>query len=526
MKRRLLLILLSLCSFNLLFASLTGKLIVVDPGHGGKEDRGATGTILEEADINLKVAKYLRELLEECGATVIMTRTSDRTVSLAERANLANRIDADLFVSIHFNSMKNTPNSDFSIAYYSAYSADYARNVADYLIESFKKYVGTSGDAGPGDVYLMREVKVPAVLGEPCHVSNEEREQWLNEEENLKAVAIAYKEAICRLFDSEIPELNLEAVEEINSWDFNIDCSQNIDKAFAFFDKQPLDVEIQQDRLFISVPENISPGKYFLTAYAIGKNGVYSKKYTKWIQFNPPVDSVKIEIFPDRAPAIAGSYYKIDLIPYARRHCVDKEPLSVKVSDGFITKSGNSLIIPYMGIDEVCITVSYEATELTVPLLFSGDTWVEVVSIYSDDGTFLGIIENTGEPVTISYDGYERVIYNQTPVKPVSFKSIRVNRTLEGFLKGKKIIIAASERKESFEKIAQILQNYGCDAEIVIVQSKRDEINLMRRASSVDFIFLISLNINLKPRYETFFLSDEKELDRAIELLKKAGGIG
>lgn len=108
----------------------------------------------------------------------------------------------------------------------------------------------------------------------------------------------------------------------------------------------------------------------------------------------------------------------------------------------------------------------------------------------------------------------------------MSFKSIRVNRTLEGFLKGKKIIIAASQQKESFEKIAQILQNYGCDAEIVIVQSKRDEINLMRRASSVDFIFLISLNINLKPRYETFFLSDEKELDRAIELLKKAGGIG
>lgn len=525
MKKLFVAVLLAFFFLQFSFADLKGKVIVIDPGHGGPEDRGAVGEFLEEAVINLKTALYLREMLEECGATVIMTRTADIDVSLAERANLANRVNADLFVSLHFNSMKNAPSSDFSIAYYSALSADYARNLAQFLIETFKEYVGTSGDAGPGDVYLMREVKVPAVLGEPCHISNAEREKWLSEDENLKLVARAYREAICRLFNSEIPRLELEKVDDvIRTWTFRIECSSDVDKAFAFFGNRPLNVEVQDGYLVVDVPENLAPGKYVLTAYAIGKNGIYSKKYTKTVSFEPPVDRVEVKVLPQCAPAVAGSYYRIDFTSYAKQHRVEREPVFVSLDHGFFAKEKSRVIVPYMGKDEVLLTLTFEATSITIPLIFSGDRYVEILEVYGSDGVALGTIENFGEPVKISFSGYEEITYEAPVTRPVSFKVLRVNKTFEGFLKGKKILLAAPQESEGLKKVAEVLRNYGAEAEVLVIQSKRDELNLAKKATSADFVFLKALNLRVKATQETFVLTSDDELSEVLGLLKKAGG--
>ena len=86
-----------------------GALVVVlDPGHGGKFPHdGAHGRAgLVEKDISLAVAQKTKELLEAAGATVILTRENDDDVSLAERARVANEAGADLFLSIHCNSME------------------------------------------------------------------------------------------------------------------------------------------------------------------------------------------------------------------------------------------------------------------------------------------------------------------------------------------------------------------------------------------------------------------------------------
>jgi N-acetylmuramoyl-L-alanine amidase len=81
--------------------------VVLDPGHGGAFPHdGAHGTKgLIEKNITLEVAKRLRADLEEAGATVLMTREDDADVTLADRARFANEANADLFVSIHCNSM-------------------------------------------------------------------------------------------------------------------------------------------------------------------------------------------------------------------------------------------------------------------------------------------------------------------------------------------------------------------------------------------------------------------------------------
>jgi N-acetylmuramoyl-L-alanine amidase len=82
------------------------KTIVLDPGHGGT-DQGATNPRLGaiEKACTLDVALKLRRLLEKAGFTVILTRDADYDISKAGRSEVANRAKADLFVSIHFNSL-------------------------------------------------------------------------------------------------------------------------------------------------------------------------------------------------------------------------------------------------------------------------------------------------------------------------------------------------------------------------------------------------------------------------------------
>lgn len=83
--------------------------VVLDPGHGGK-DAGALGARTNEKTINLNVALKLKEMLEDemDNIKVEMTRSTDRFIALQERANFANRKHADIFISIHANSVPKT----------------------------------------------------------------------------------------------------------------------------------------------------------------------------------------------------------------------------------------------------------------------------------------------------------------------------------------------------------------------------------------------------------------------------------
>ncbi|MFL5271074.1 MAG: N-acetylmuramoyl-L-alanine amidase, partial [Anaeromyxobacteraceae bacterium] len=79
--------------------------IVLDPGHGGERE-GAIGPAgVREKEVALQIARRVRARLEKQGGRVVLTRTGDVSVPLAQRAALANAERADLFVSIHLNAM-------------------------------------------------------------------------------------------------------------------------------------------------------------------------------------------------------------------------------------------------------------------------------------------------------------------------------------------------------------------------------------------------------------------------------------
>ncbi len=90
-----------------LFRGLLGGVVVLDPGHGGK-DPGAVANGLREKDITLSVARKVRHILEkEYGLRVVMTRDDDRFISLARRSEIAKENRTLVFVSIHCNYSRN-----------------------------------------------------------------------------------------------------------------------------------------------------------------------------------------------------------------------------------------------------------------------------------------------------------------------------------------------------------------------------------------------------------------------------------
>jgi N-acetylmuramoyl-L-alanine amidase len=93
------------------------KKVVVDAGHGG-EDAGAKGkTGLREKVVNLDIAKRLAALLKEDGIEVVLTRTTDKFITLPGRVEIANKSNADLFVSIHSNAHRSRNVNGFEVYY-------------------------------------------------------------------------------------------------------------------------------------------------------------------------------------------------------------------------------------------------------------------------------------------------------------------------------------------------------------------------------------------------------------------------
>ncbi len=104
--------------------------VVIDPGHGGR-DSGASYGGVREKDVVLKVSKLVERRLKERGMKVVMTRSSDRHVPLEDRTTIANRANADVFVSIHANAHPmNTRLEGLETYFLSPARSDRAKEVA------------------------------------------------------------------------------------------------------------------------------------------------------------------------------------------------------------------------------------------------------------------------------------------------------------------------------------------------------------------------------------------------------------
>ena len=160
---------------------MTGQLIVIDAGHGGK-DPGCLvvsgGTTYHEKDFNLEIALALDRYLTDAGAQTHLLRTTDQTLALQERPVLANELDADLFVSIHNNSANTSaPNGSQVFYYEKASEADYvigSKALARSILTELLQQIGLAdrGIASQGAYAVLNKTRMPSVIVEGGFFSN------------------------------------------------------------------------------------------------------------------------------------------------------------------------------------------------------------------------------------------------------------------------------------------------------------------------------------------------------------------
>jgi N-acetylmuramoyl-L-alanine amidase len=152
----------------------TGRIIVaIDPGHGGR-DPGAVGIGgLQEKSVVFPVSVRVAELLREAGVDVVMTRTSDLTLDLEPRVNIANNANATVFLSIHANAISlSRPDVNGVETYY--YSED-GRRLASIIHANVLPASGL-GNRGVKQArfYVLRNTAMPAALLELGFVTGAE----------------------------------------------------------------------------------------------------------------------------------------------------------------------------------------------------------------------------------------------------------------------------------------------------------------------------------------------------------------
>ena len=206
----LFLLIVGICSFNFVEAKdnnleLLGKIIYIDPGHGGI-DPGAIYTDIKESEINLKISEKIKNELESLGATVYLTRYGDYDLSLpntinrkrsdlSRRGNIINKSNCDIYVSIHLNSEVSSSWHGAQVFYDDVNPEN--ENIASIMQEELKKNLKTTREAKlNNDIYLSKRVKMPGVLIEVGFISNPNERYLLKQDNYQQKVAITITNGI------------------------------------------------------------------------------------------------------------------------------------------------------------------------------------------------------------------------------------------------------------------------------------------------------------------------------------------
>lgn len=192
---------------------LQGAHVVLDPGHGGRETGAIGPSGVVEAELNLDVAQRAAALLEDLGATVVLTRDDDTRLTIDTRVAIARALDPLLFVSIHHNGGPTSPSDRPGVQVYHQHetpaSARFAGLLFEHLQAGFEPLSATwSGGNATGvrarlgesgdDYYgiLRGSAGVPAVLAEALYLSSEPEASLLLEDEVRQAEAQAIADAV------------------------------------------------------------------------------------------------------------------------------------------------------------------------------------------------------------------------------------------------------------------------------------------------------------------------------------------
>ncbi|WP_047981925.1 N-acetylmuramoyl-L-alanine amidase CwlD [Ornithinibacillus contaminans] len=203
---------------------LSGKTIVLDPGHGGPDGGavGKDGTV--EKDISLSVSEKLRDYLQQSGAIVYLTRETDSDLAAEDTKGLSKRKvedirermafihskQADFFVTIHLNAIPSTKWRGAQTFYYpkSEEGKHLAKMIQAEIIRNLENTERTALTINT--MYLLKHAEIPGALVEIGFLSNLEERELLKQESYQRQMAGSIYEGILR-YVTEEPEPEEEA---------------------------------------------------------------------------------------------------------------------------------------------------------------------------------------------------------------------------------------------------------------------------------------------------------------------------
>lgn len=204
---------------------LTDKLVVLDAGHGG-HDPGAVNRRhdIEEADAALNVAKHTARYLEPYCRTHL-TRDTDEFLTLSERPAIANRLNADLFVSKHFNSSTSSKTA-LSYEVYTTRGQNRSDKAAQFWVNRYgamfpEKKLRADRRDGDDDkesnFAVIRRTKCPSYLTEDEFIHTDEGAKFIKDPENQRKMGLAQAQAIGDFFGFVVEEFPEETLDKESS---------------------------------------------------------------------------------------------------------------------------------------------------------------------------------------------------------------------------------------------------------------------------------------------------------------------
>lgn len=195
---------------------VSGKLIAIDPGHGGK-DPGAEGILdgrhaVWEKDLNLPIALRVHELLTEAGANAMLLRDTDVYMGLYARPEAANMMNADLLVGIHNNSGETATSRGTEILYYTKEGEEsYGLASKDVATMVQKEIVAEIGLPDRGihsrpQLAVLNKSLMPAIIIEGGFLSNREDLSVMLTEDFLEDYAIGVARGIINVLNASVEE--------------------------------------------------------------------------------------------------------------------------------------------------------------------------------------------------------------------------------------------------------------------------------------------------------------------------------
>lgn len=174
--------------------------IFIDPGHGGS-DPGAVANGLKEKDLVLDISKRIRKYLNDnfTGHSIKMSRTTDKTISLSGRANMANNWNADVFISVHINAGGGTGYEDYIFSGTVSNKTVSIRNTLHLEIVKQLSGIRNRGKKR-ANFAVLRQTKMPAVLTENLFIDTKADADKLKSSSFLNKVAKGHAEGIAKAF--------------------------------------------------------------------------------------------------------------------------------------------------------------------------------------------------------------------------------------------------------------------------------------------------------------------------------------